>query len=75
MAMRIQSPGWKTGTGLRSHALILAKAIDLHTQVPPRGAAAWDLLPSRLEALIHVNRSGGGKVGEALKTPLAGTRV
>jgi len=71
MAMYIASHHWrKTTKGLRSHALIIAKALDLHTARPPRDLEAWDLLATRLRALIHVNATGDWDVAEALQSDL-----
>ena len=53
MALYVNSVRWsRKAKGLRSHALVLAKALDLHTQNPPRDAEAWDVIASRLEAIM-----------------------
>ena len=72
MALYIGSIRWGVKTkGLKSHALILAKAMDMHALnrgTPPQDALAWDLIASRLSALCHVNRTGSWGVADALHT-------
>ena len=48
------------------YAEILAKSIDLHLE--NQDDLAWDLIASRLRALIHVNRTGSWAVAESLQS-------
>ena len=67
MALYIGSLRWgMKSKGLRSHAMIMAKAMDMHSTA--QDLRAWDLIATRLAALCHVNKTGSWETAEALQT-------
>ena len=70
MSLYLQGRRWrKQAKGLKSHAMILAKAMDMRNENPSREIEAWDLLASRVRAILHAAATGDWATAESLQTP------